>query len=664
MPLYGVTFENFQGLDLSDAANETGGSIDMLNADMDVRGRVRARDGFTKFSAATLSGGALTLVALPASTGQILATSGIGSVRSLNASTGATIATFTGGAVPSPRTMVPFASPTGTGVAYGSTTGAANLLKYDGAAFTSLAAGGLAPFYVGTTSVDNRLMLIRVTGIANTDFRSTVQFSDAYPGSPETFGANNFIQLSPGDGEEIRGNCNFANQTYIFKQTKFFVLTGTSTDSAGNPVFNYRTVNAGKGIPIGVFNGACCPGPDGVYFYSGDGIYRTTGGAPVKVSGAIDPLFGIGGPVPPYFQGFQVGPSSNAVPVNLYLQVFNSRLYVTYDGVTGGRQMLVYDIATQTWLSWGVAATGMCVNPVTGLLTFGYAGVAAPTGTNDIGQFVVGATTDAGTAIPWRYRSGFVSFDYAGRTIKRGIQGVEKTIREAIVDGSGQVDFGLAKQWTQKIATNLVTNPGLEIATTGWANTGNALNPGSTITRVTTQQHSGTASLQVVTTAALANEGTEYALSGLTFTSGVAYTVTFWAKGNAGGENIQFVFGDVGAGDTLTTAATVLTTSWQQITGTWTPSGNRTAVVLDIRNTSAVVMTFFLDDVMVVQSNIPFVAMLALGTSPQVAQARDRRAVRARMFSYQFSGVAPATVEKLVLNLREFKEVGVQESGN
>lgn len=451
-PLFGVPLSDFNGLDLRSDSDATSGALDMLNVELDAPGRMRSRDGFTKLSTAAAASPFRSLTAIPNSSVPLViatyAPAGFDpqNVTAINASTGAAITTIaTTGVI---YNTVPFGIPGSTTLAYAACgASAGTILRYNSSSTTfqsvshGLGASGLAAAkIVNVTPVDNRLMLINITGITNTDGPSTIAWSGA--GAPETYGVNDFLQLSPADGEQLISACNFNNQTFVFKQSKFFVFTGNTTDPAGNPIFNYRTVNAGIGVhPIGALGGSVA-GPDGVYFIGRDGIYKTTGGAPIKISTPVDPIFGVG-PASSYFQGQTV---SYATASRAYLQIFKNRLYFTYDGATA-RGMLIYDLITGQWLYNSTSANGLCTNPSTGLLTFAYAGLAAPTATNDLGSFSSAATTDAGTAITSRYRSAFFTFDYHGRTPTRSITGVEKIVRETIFNGSGTLAYTLSNQW-------------------------------------------------------------------------------------------------------------------------------------------------------------------------------------------------------------------------
>ncbi len=96
---------------------------------------------------------------------------------------------------------------------------------FNGSTWTNSAAPTCS--FLGVTPADNRLV-----AACDTTNRSRVKFSDA--GDPETFGANNYVDLDPGDGEQIMAICNWREQLFVFKQTKFFRFYGTSTDEGGN----------------------------------------------------------------------------------------------------------------------------------------------------------------------------------------------------------------------------------------------------------------------------------------------------------------------------------------------------------------------------------------------------------------------------------------------
>lgn len=646
VPLFGAAIEQFGGLDLSSAANEGVGAIDMANVDLDVRGRMRSRSGFNKITSGAAASPFTNLIQLQGAD-VYLGVTGT-KVQQISSGVLGTASSATFGAI---TNTVPFTGGSGAILAYAPAGVGGGILKWNGSAFSTVAVAFNGGFSANVTP-DNRLMICGANTTTGTqDPASIIWFSDA--DTPETFGVNNFVQLSPGDGEGITGVCNFGNQTFVFKSTKFFVIPPPDTDSGGNPVFNYRIVNTGVG---GVGPNCCCAAPDGVYFMSQDGVYRTTGGAPVKVSLALDPLFGVGGPVPPYFQG--------VTTFGTRLSYFNGRIYVP--SAANRQGMLVYDIASQTWMYQAFGANCFCpattvLNGGLGGLLFAYQGSAVPTATNDVGRLIASATTDAGTAIQSRYRSAFFSFDYKGRTPTRAISGVEKLLRESIVDGTGVVDYGVSNQWQQQIAVNQVTNPGFEVDTTGWATGTIFMAAGGSLSRTTAQHHTGVAALSYTSTGT-AGQGAGFVFtSGFTFTAGTTYTASCWVKGNAGGESAQVAMGvNADAGVTAVT----LTTSWQLVSVSWTPlvtkAGN--LVALGVQSAAAATITLFVDDVQLQQPGVPGSRTLVLGTGTQTANTRDRYAVKGRAFSVQFSSSQAFTVERLQMNLHGYEPTGVKET--
>lgn len=144
--------------------------------------------------------------------------------------------------------------------------------------------------------------------------------------------------------------------------------------------------------------------------------------------------------------------------------------------------------------------------------------------------------------------------------------------------------------------TNLITNPNFETNTTSWGTATSVRNAtGGTLSRQTTQFHSGVASMRIVSTA-VANQGGDYLL--LPVIAAQPITVAMWLRGNAGGESVKIVLGDATVGS-ATSSTLVLTTSWQQLSVTLTPgaSGNTGVAIVQ---TAASVKTWFVDDVIAV----------------------------------------------------------------
>jgi hypothetical protein len=266
-----------------------GGAVDLLNVDFDHQGAIGSRSGYARFNTVQVTGNQLMRTApfYKSSGGASLLASFITGPNHLKAydTTGAVIATAT------PSVFVQSFARVGTPTAQRmyACDASTNLYRWDGAAFTTIAAPAnyIAGSLLAVTPWDNRLVSVSGT---------RVQFSD--PGAPETFGANNFIDLTPGDGEVIGAAVVWNNQVFLFKSNRFFVIYGTSTDSTGNPIFNYRTIEA----PIQVMPGqsqCAVATPHGIYLWAQTGLYVTTGGDAQRVSMPVDPIFT--GRVPPLY---------------------------------------------------------------------------------------------------------------------------------------------------------------------------------------------------------------------------------------------------------------------------------------------------------------------------------------------------------------------------
>jgi hypothetical protein len=419
-----VAVEQFTGLNLVDDPGTVGwgGAIDLLNVDFDTTGRVRSRDGSAEFRsvaaadyydhiAPTNIGGTSRIVGFRNTTVEVLSGSGV-----VVASQAVTVS-------PGAGDFVDFGTPT---TSYGFFANGVDALKrFDGSAWASPAFTGTSPtgHSVAVTPWDNRLVNGGFT--ANP---SRVIFSDA--GDPLTFGANNYIDLHPGDGGTIYKIIAWRDLLFVFKDTgRFFVFYGTSTDSTGNPIFNYRTVETG--LPYGTYRAAVAA-PDGVYFVSRTGVYKTTGGPPVEVSGALRPLF----LSETLTAGFSTlgGSVVNLFDLSARMAVSSTKLFVSTRFSPNTPCLFVYDFAADAWSIWNIpTAGGWAVTVDSGEGALFWANSTGSGSTKQINKFpvVTPATTDNGSNITSRYRSGFTDLGSSDK----------KVIREWRLTGSGSPTF-------------------------------------------------------------------------------------------------------------------------------------------------------------------------------------------------------------------------------
>lgn len=143
---------------------------------------------------------------------------------------------------------------------------------------------------------------------------------------------------------------------------------------------------------------------------------------------------------------------------------------------------------------------------------------------------------------------------------------------------------------------NMLSNPSLEVNTTGWvAATGNTAGD-PTLTRDTTQAFFGAASLKIATNADI-NEGARYAV---TLAPSTQYTFTFHAKvGTGTATTINMGRADVSGTDINCLTAQTLTVNWARYTCTFTTGGTITSSYLYIKQSDASARNIFIDGVQV-----------------------------------------------------------------
>lgn len=379
--------DKFGGLDLFNDPQELGptSAIDLLNVDLDVRGRVRSRDGST----------ALTSAAGSPHTQSLHATTAVGT-EELIGRVGNTLTAYalSGGASALTQVIAGSTSNnsfTNIGVPGGVRTyiGAGTLYRYGAAGFTGVGAAPISPTLVASTANDNRLVI--------GDGTDQLSFSDA--GAPETFGASNFVRLWPGDGETMTGLIRWRDLLFAFKQTRFAVFTGTSVDSAGNPVFNYRGVDAGRGCYAA---GMAVAGEEGVYFADSTGIYLTAGDTPRYISAPIEPWLKAGsfGSLPAF-----------SLTGGVALVYHERRLYVTYTN-NASSVTLVFDPQMDAWSVWQLGAVSIASVPRT------YTGRGLYFGeftSKKIAKVDTSVATDQGSAVSWSWTSAPYDVGYPGQ---------------------------------------------------------------------------------------------------------------------------------------------------------------------------------------------------------------------------------------------------------
>jgi hypothetical protein len=167
---------------------------------------------------------------------------------------------------------------------------------------------------------------------------------------------------------------------------------------------------------------------------------------------------------------------------------------------------------------------------------------------------------------------------------------------------STYLQWVLGNYTTTQTRVNLVINPNFEVDTTGWVG-----RTAATIARSTSQFYSGTASLQITTSASVNNGAT--ALPATAITVGNTYTLSAYVRTNTGTlTNCLAMIIWLNSGGTevsrVTGTFTTLTTSWARLTATGTaPVGAVTAELSVIRNTAGAGSIWFADATMFEQAS-------------------------------------------------------------
>lgn len=413
-----IEIPNFGGLNLLSDPQDNAGALDMLNVDLDMPGQIRTRDGFQTFVQSVIDTTYVVSDLCPYyGSGPHLIAATAGKHVALNTS-GTVVASGEHAVATSVFSLVPWGDTTNQYVI--GLTNTASLRYWNGSAWATTA-GPHAGLTLGVQPQDNRLVV--AGGVS--PYTSRVHFSDA--GAPFTFGANNYVEITPGDSEGVKAVVAYGTQLVAFKDSKFAVFYGNSTSATGTPVFNYRLVNAGIGLAGAR---AWCVGPDGIYFLNRRGVFRTTGGVPEPVSRPLDPLF-TGQNIPGAYTWSRI----NWAQVDLARMAFRrGRVYlaVATGSSTTNDRVFVLDPATGQWSPWAINASAL--SPFTAVtdedLVFGYS-----TLTGDVRRLGQSWTTDSGAAISWKYRTGFWTPQVGQARATDGM----RYLRTTALDGVGSV---------------------------------------------------------------------------------------------------------------------------------------------------------------------------------------------------------------------------------
>lgn len=321
------------------------------------------------------------------------------------------------------------------------------LKRYDGSDFTSPTANvGEAKavampkgrFLAVWPDGGNRLVVAGTTagGGPNGAISSGSHVWFSMPGNAEEYEGTAFVQLNPGDGEEITGCVAFGGMIFVFKETRCFIFYGVSADNDGKPVFNFRSVELGTRMRA--------PGPkraenviagnDSVYFVADHGVYATTGAEPSLLSDELEPLAR---------SQALVGPAATTLGTRRWVNAagiayMGEAIYVGLESGGIVDRVIKYDLRKQSWTILTAALNCMVawVEQTNNRARVFFSGTGA--GNRRIYFYTAAVDTDASAAdLDPRWQSGFYDLEEAD----------EKTLVNVKMWGTGEVTLKVAEDY-------------------------------------------------------------------------------------------------------------------------------------------------------------------------------------------------------------------------
>jgi hypothetical protein len=440
MPRYqSLPFEGFgKGLNLVDKADSVDPAqcVDDLNVLFSQRGAIESRPGYNNLTGSELTNRVESLSPFYTASGTKQLIAGCGT-RLEAVSTGGTIVASATGLSGGPWDFTHFGKPNEESVYTGN--GTDSLRKWNGTEWTNPtisvdgvgAKTGVKAASLCVLPAYNRLVCGGFSSKAGgpggaESSPSHVYFSEE--GNPESFESTAYIQFTPGDGEKVQAVITWREFVFVFKESKFFVITDQARDSENKPEFVFQTIETGVGLAS---PRAVCIHQTGVYFMSREGVYRTTGSEPEQVSNLVEPIWS--GDTSLFYKG---GTLAFSEITNCAMETWEEKIYLSFPTSSANNRQLVYSPEYKWWSLQDLPASCFATFRVENAteLVFGYS-----SGEKMIGRHKTSYTNDDGKAIKERWRSGW--FDLGSADIKK--------VRASKVWGTGKVTMEIDKDFAE-----------------------------------------------------------------------------------------------------------------------------------------------------------------------------------------------------------------------
>lgn len=434
-----LPFEGFGGgINLRDKVDavKTSEACDLLNVLFTQRGTIESRPGYNNLTGSELTNRVESLSPYYTASGTKQLIAGCGT-RLETVSTGGSVVASATGLSGGPWDFCRFGKPNEEAVYAGNGTDA--LRKWDGSNWTSPTitvdgVGGKTGVKAGSLCVMpawNRLVAGAFSGKTGGPGGAESSPSHVWlfeEGNPESIESTSYIQFTPGDGEKVLAVVTWREFVFVFKESKFFVITDQARDSENKPEFVFQTIETGVGLAS---PRAVCIHQSGVYFMARDGIYRTTGSEPEQVSDVVEPIWS--GDTSLFYKQ---GTLAFSAITNCTMETWDEKIYLTFPTSEVANRQLVYSPEYKWWSILNLPASCFATFRVENEteLVFGYS-----SGEKMIARHKTSYTNDDGVAIKEKWRSGW--FDLGSADIKK--------VRASKVWGTGKVTMEIDKDFQE-----------------------------------------------------------------------------------------------------------------------------------------------------------------------------------------------------------------------